>query len=65
MTSSRPRVALDGQYTMTDAARILGVDRKTIWRWRECGYMKSRTHRHNRRPFVLGREILKMYDNHE
>lgn len=65
MVTTRPRVALDGQYTMTEAARLLGVDRKTIWRWRDCGYMKDHKHRHNSRSFVLGREILKMYDNYE
>ena len=65
MTTSRPRVVLDGQYSMSDAARILGVDRKTIYRWRACGYMVTKKHRYTSRPFVLGREILKMYDNYE
>ena len=65
MTTSRPHVVLDGHYSLSDAARILEVDRKTIWRWRDCGYMKTKKHRYNKRPFVLGREILKMFDNYE
>ncbi len=62
MTNSRPHVALDGHYSMTEAASLLGVDRKTIWRWRDCGYLKAKKSRINRRPFVLGRDILKIFD---
>lgn len=62
MVNNRPRVALEGQYSMTEAATLLGVDRKTIYRWRKCGYLKTKTHRFNRRPFILGREILKLYE---
>jgi len=62
MITSRPHVALDGQYSMVDAAHYLGVDRKTIYRWRKCGYLKTKKHRHNNRPFILGRDILKIFD---
>ena len=62
MTNSRPHVALDGQYSMTEAAALLKVDRKTIYRWRECGYLKTKMHRYNKRPFILGRDILRIYD---
>lgn len=62
MTNSRPHVALDGQYSMTEAAAILKVDPKTIYRWRQSGYLKTKQHRHNKRPFVLGRDILRIFD---
>ena len=62
MTNSRPHVTLDGQYSMTEAAALLKVDRKTIYRWRKMGYLKTKTHRHNKLPFVLGREILRLFD---
>ena len=62
MTNSRPHVALDGQYSMTEAAAILQVNTKTIYRWRQSGYLKTSKHRYNKRPFVLGREILKIFD---
>ena len=65
MTTNRPHVALDGQYSMTEAALILEVNRKTIYRWRECGYLKTKKHRYNKRPFILGREILKIFDAYE
>lgn len=59
---SRPRVALDGQYSMTETAVLLGKDRKTIFNWRKLGYLKTKQHRYSKRPFVLGREILRIYD---
>ena len=62
MTTNRPRVSLDGHYCMTEAAALLGVDRKTIYRWRKIGYLKTKKHRFNNRPFILGRDILKLYD---
>jgi len=60
--TTRPHVALDGQYSLTETANLLKKDRKTIYRWRKCGYLKTKTHRYNKRPFVLGREILRIYD---
>ncbi len=62
MTNTRPHVASDGRYSMTEAAALLGVDRKTIYRWRKSGYLKSHKRRMNDRPFLFGREILKIFD---
>lgn len=62
MTNTRPRVALDGQYSMTEAAALLKVDRKTIYRWRTSGYIKTKIHRYTKLPFLEGREILKVFD---
>lgn len=47
---------------MTEAAALLGVNRKTIYRWRECGYLKTKIRRINKLPYVEGREILKIFD---
>ena len=65
MTNHRPHVSLDGQYSITETAVILGVDRRTIYRWKDCGYLKTRKHRYNKRPFILGREILRIFDAYE
>lgn len=62
MTNNRPHVALDGQYSMTEAAALLKVSRRTIYRWKDCGYLKTKKHRYNNRPFILGRDILRIYD---
>lgn len=63
MTNTRPRVALDGQYSFTEAAAILGVDRKTIYRWRRLGYLpETKPRRVNRRSYILGKYIVRVFD---
>lgn len=63
MTNTRPKVALDGQYNFEEAAQLLGVDRRTIYRWRKQGYLpETKRRRVNRRAYILGRHILRVYD---
>lgn len=62
MTNTRPNVVLEGHYSMTEASSLLGVDRKTIYRWRKCGYLKTRSYRHSKMPYVLGRDLTRIYD---
>lgn len=63
MTHTRPRVAQDGRYSFTEAADLLGVDRRTIYRWRKLGYLPETAPRKvNRRSYVLGKYILRAYD---
>lgn len=61
--TTRPHVALDGQYSITETAMLLGKDRKTIYNWCKQGYLKAKRHRYNKRQFVMGREILRIYDS--
>ena len=63
MVNIRPRVSPEGRYSMNETADLLGVDRVTIWRWRKMGYLKeTKPRRVNRKKYILGREILKVYD---
>lgn len=63
MTNTRPRVALDGHYSFAEAAFLLGVDRKTIYRWRKLGYLpETRPRRVNRRSYILGKYIVRAFD---
>ena len=63
MTHTRPRVAMDGTYSFAEAAEILGVDPKTIYRWRKLGYLpETKPRRVNRRSYVLGKHILRVFD---
>lgn len=63
MTNKKPSVTLDGHYSMVEAAKLLGVDRRTIYRWRKSGYLKTRTYRYSVRPFIIGREIIKIFSS--
>ncbi len=63
MTNTRPKVALDGRYSFQEAADILGIDRRTIYRWRKQGYLpETAPRRVNRRSYILGKHILRVYD---
>ena len=65
MATIRPHIAVDGKYSMTEAAALLGKDRKTIYRWRKLGLLKTKFHRYNKMPFIFGREILRFYDSYD
>ena len=63
MTNKRPHVTMDGRYSFAEAAAILGVDRKTIYRWRKMGYLPETAPRKvNKRPVILGKHILRVFD---
>lgn len=40
MTPERPNVSPASRYNESEAARILGVNRRTIARWRESGQIR-------------------------
>ena len=63
MTNTRPRVVADGHYSVAEAAALLGVDRKTIYRWRKQGYLpETKPRRVNRRSYILGKYITRAFD---
>lgn len=63
MTNTRPRVAMDGHYNFEEAASLLGVDRRTIYRWRRLGYLpETKPRKVNRRSYILGKYILRVFD---
>lgn len=48
-------------YTMTEAAKIIGVHRSTIWRWVKLLRLRSRTRLVNGRKEYLGSELEKLF----
>ena len=40
MTNERPKVSPSSRYCESEAARLLGVNRRTIARWRESGQIR-------------------------
>lgn len=63
MTNTRPRVAQDGRYNYEEAATLLGVDRRTIYRWRKLGYLAETKSRIIKgKSYILGKHILRVWD---
>lgn len=63
MTNTRPRVSQEGRYSFAEAAAMLGVDIRTIYRWRKAGYLpETKPRRVNKRKYILGKYILRVYD---
>lgn len=48
-------------YTVSEAARLLGVHRCTIWRWVNTFQIKFRTRVVNNRKEFLGSELVKLF----
>lgn len=63
MTHLRPKVSPEGRYSFAEAAALLEVDPKTIYRWRKQGYLpETAPRRVNRRACILGKHILRVFD---
>ena len=61
--TTRPKVVLDGHYSFEEAADLLGVTRRTIYRWRKMGYLPETKPRiANRRAYILGKYIVRAYE---
>lgn len=62
MAGPRPDIDPRGKYSETQAARLLGVNRSTLYRWKRLGYIKPRPQRHNGWPRYLGRDLLTLFE---
>lgn len=54
MTSSKPDVRPDGRYSVKETTEILGISRRTLYRYTENGMIKCGRWRANKRPFYTG-----------
>lgn len=52
-----------GRYTVTQAAEALGVDRKTITRWRESGRLRGEVGKSGRYKFK-GINLISIFNKH-
>jgi predicted site-specific integrase-resolvase len=62
MISSKPQIELRGRYSITEAARALMVDRKTLYRYRDNGDITVNYRKINSRPFIYGSELIKVWN---
>lgn len=62
MTDRYPDIDPRGRYNETQAAKKLGVNRSTLYRWKRKGIIKPSIQKHNGWPSYLGRDLLKLYN---
>lgn len=63
MTRTQPDVNPSGRYTTAEAARLLGVDRHTIMRWRRAGELRARGTNVGR-TYFMGIDIIAAFRTH-
>jgi len=62
MVTQPPEVSPFGHYSKTQAARILEVDRKTIYRWCRDGKLKTCWNKVLNTSYIPGSSILRLCD---
>ena len=62
MISTRPICDPDRRYSQKETAQLLGVERHTIRRWEESGYIRFSILRAGRKKITTGRQILKCWE---
>lgn len=62
MKSSLPEIRQDGRYSITDASRLIGVSRNTLYRYIGEGMLKTRMRKVNGRKFIHGSELIKLWE---
>ena len=63
MNPELPTINPAGRYTVTEAAAILGVNRKTIARWCKAGEIRAGATNAKRRYFK-GIDLMRAYNTH-
>lgn len=62
MTPKPRSIAVDGHYSFTEAAIILGKSARTIYRWRKMGYLPETKSRFTQKGYILGKHILRAFE---
>jgi len=55
-----PKIARDGFYSTADAAELLAVDPRTIYRWKKAGYLKAKKNWRNGRDYFMGYDLIRV-----
>lgn len=63
ITSENPKIKAQSRYTLSQAAKVMGVHRNTVARWIETGLISSERGQRSRRRFIMGSELRKLWRN--
>lgn len=61
MTPTRPNIDYTGSYTVTQAAELLCISRRTLRRYEASGYVVAHLNKMGRRKYS-GRELIKLWN---
>ena len=61
ITAIEPQVAVEGRYSICQAAAALGIHRNTLLKYTEAGLIKCGFRRESARKFYLGSEIVRFW----
>lgn len=60
MTPVRPHITADGSYTVTQAATLLDISRRTLRRYEAAGLVTAHLNKFGKRKYS-GRDLLKLW----
>lgn len=60
MTPTQPNISPNGSYGVVEAAKLLGIDRRTLRRYEAAGYVAVRLNKGYQRRY-LGRDLLALW----
>lgn len=61
MTPTRPHIAPNGSYTVTQASALLAIDRRTLRRYESAGLIVAHLNKLGRRKYS-GRELIRLWE---
>lgn len=61
MVNEIPNVSKEGHYNVSETAKVLGIDRKTLYRHTAMKHIKCQRHRYTNMPFYVGSEIIRFW----
>ena len=63
MTNTKPAIDLQGRYSVRETCQFLGISRETLRRHTLAGDIKVRYRKINLRPYYVGPEIMRYWNN--
>lgn len=61
MTATEPEVADNGRYTVTQAAKLLGLSKPTIYKHTDSNALKCKIHKATGKKLYSGSELKKFW----
>lgn len=61
LNSEKPIIDPNGRYSVTEAAKLLGVHRSTVWRWTHDNKLQPLCSKANNRNRYSGKDIIRLW----